>query len=253
MIWLLVLVAAYGVLCLVAPPSFFLFGERWQYKNGEDLEPSDAYLAYARTFGVLAIVGSVVGGYFVLRWEHHTARNASIAEAWDITLFPMEEVDLVLDPEVRTTDDFAADQGRVGSDERSYGFERAAVVGVDEVGDLGVAEGELLVGIDISSCEVRALIVQETPDTVHIRVVTTALPAVQIPQALQNVYQDGRTEIERSCVPTWAGAPRLGPNDENGIGYTIVRVPLGSPVGDREVLADAPEPEQGDPDEEAQE
>jgi hypothetical protein len=217
--------ALLGLWCLFAPPRAMLFGSRWQLRNGQDAEPSTAWIAYTRASGVLLIVVAIglLIWFFVAQGQSQT--RASLKEAWGIGLFTsVGDLQIDLDPEVEPVTDVEATLAGYTGKEQGLTVWRSAIVGQDAVGDLGsdVHDGDLVVAVLAGGCRPGPVLVEETDTTVTVSVTGIGYTLYDDYVVICGAKEAG------SLVPPDAEALRL------------VRVPLAAPLGDRELVLPAP-------------
>ncbi|WP_440710627.1 hypothetical protein [Herbiconiux sp. YIM B11900] len=217
--------ALLGLWCLFAPPRAMLFGSRWQLRNGDQAEPSSAWIAYTRASGVLLILVAIglLIWFFVAQGQGQT--RASLKEAWNIGRYTsVGDLQIDLDPEVQPVDDVEATLAGYSGVEQGLQVWRSAIVGQDAVGDLGsdVHDGDLVLAVLSGGCRPGPVLVEETDTTV-----TVSVTGVGYTLNDDFVVICGAKEADSLTDPD-AEALRL------------VRIPLSSPLGDRELVLPAP-------------
>jgi hypothetical protein len=205
------------------------YGERWQFRKPDDVEPSDVYVAYTRGVGVVLVVAAIglVIAHFTL--QAHADNRVTIAEAWDVQEYRADEIQAVADLEVFEVPDVEAALAAMTGREQGLVPWGHAVVGTDPVGDLGVelSDGDLVVGTRPGTCELSAVIVSETAQSVTVSVL--------------GIRMDNPITASLSCGPD--GFDLRTPS---GGDVTVVRVALSTPLGDRDlILAEPPARESG--------
>lgn len=218
-----------GLYCLLLPRRFFLVGRRWQLRDGDRAEASDTYVMVTRIGGGVFLVAaaSFVLWYFSLQAQAET--RESISTAWDVSAYPDHPLRVIDDPEVERVADVESSLGALTGERIGLPTWKTAVVGRDEVGNLGVTvkDGDLWLAAQAGSCTPGALIVSETGASV-----TVAMTAISKP--FGSGYYIPCFSSSRFTVST--------PSIES---IVIVRVPLKKPLGDREVLT-VPAPDRDD-------
>lgn len=230
MLILAALAALAGVWCLLAPPRAMLFGSRWQLRDGEQAEPSQAWITYTRASGVILLIGAVILTVWFFVADSRAQSRESLQKAWDIGYFPtLDELAIDLDPEVRQVPDVEAVLAGYTGVEQGIRPWKALVVGTDPVGDLGrkLDDGELVVAVRAGGCRPGPVLVHETASTVTVAVTGTG-------------YEVGKGMITECGSRSTA---RLLSKPE-AKSLLIVHVPLSTPLGGRElVLPDPPKRE----------
>lgn len=217
--------ALLGLWCLFAPPRAMLVGSRWQLRNGDKAEPSDAWIAYTRASGVvlmLVAVGLLIW-FFVAQAQSQT--RTSLKEAWDIGLFSsVGDLQIDLDPQVQAVDDVETTLAGYTGKEQGLTVWRSAIVGQDAVGDLGsdVHDGDLVIAVLSGGCRPGPVLVEQTDTTVTVSVT-----------GIGYTLRDDYVVI---CGAKEAGS-LVQPDAES---LRLVRVPLAAPLGDRELVLPAP-------------
>lgn len=216
------LAALAGVWCLVAPPRAMLLGSRWQLKDGQDAEPSHAWVVINRASGVVWLVIAVVLVIVHFSTQGQGDARESLKEAWGIGRYlPGDELEIDLDPEVRTVADVESTIGGYTGVEQGLRVWRTAVVGDDPVGDLGdVADGDVVMAVWAGGCRPGPVLVEETDSTVTVSVTGVGF------------------EVSGSVVTCGSAASRYG--DPAAEDLLIVRVPLSEPLGDRDFITPDP-------------
>ena len=225
-----VLAGLAGVWCLVAPPRAMLFGSRWQLRDGDRAEPSDAWIAYTRVAGVVLLVAAagLAVWFFIAQAQAQT--RESLKEAWDIGVYSsVGDLEVDLDPTVQEVTDVDATLAGYTGPEQGLRVWRSAVVGTDPVGDLGddVADGDLVLAVHAGGCRPGPVLVEEHDDSVTVSVT-----------GIGNTFSSG------AVIPcgTTSSRPGITPKATE---LRIVRVPLSSPLGNRAlILPDPPERDQ---------
>jgi len=226
MLILAALAVAAGLWCLLAPPRAMLFGSRWQLRDGDRAEPSQAWIAYTRGSGVflLVVAAVLVIWFFVAQAQSQT--KASLKEAWDIGQYgAVGELTIDLEPEVEQVNDVEATLASYGDVDQGLRVWKTAIVGTEPVGDLGAEldDGELVLAVLSSGCRPGPVLVHETESKVTVSVTGTGL------RFGSGVIACGASDARSLMKP-------------KAEGLLIVRVPLSEPLGDRElVLPNPPE------------
>lgn len=216
-----------GLWNLLLPRKYFLVGSRWQFRDPDRAEASDAYVMVVRAGGVffLLAAASLTIWHFSMQAENET--EASLESAWGVSMYHDDELRVIDNPEVVQMRSVEASLAALSGARMGLPTWKTAVVGQDEVGNLGVTvhDGDLWLAAIAGSCEPAVLMVQESA-----RSVTVAMTADSHPLGSFNTY-----------VPCFSGGyqvPTLG-------SLVIVRVPLDKPVGSRKVIT-VPAPERDD-------
>ena len=211
-----------GLANLLMPRSLMLFGERWTLKDGADAEPSDAYVLYVRVFGVITLIATVVICLLVASAERDRAREAELEELWDVNLYPRDGVAVVDDPRIVTS-------GALGERQVVLSPTRTAVVGRDDIGDLGSGstfdEGDLLAGMGYSACTFSHLIVTGDGDDTVVGIVVELPEIPDLPGLPQP--EVGATPSAIDTMRDIEFCTRRFVTDDNAIGLTVFRVPGG--------------------------
>jgi hypothetical protein len=159
--------------------------------------------------------------HFSLQAEYE--RRESLSTAWEVLVTPDYELDVIENPEVVRVDDVEAALEGLSGARVGLSAWKTAVVGRDEVGDLGVTvhDGDVWMAAVLGPCTPETLIVHETATSVTIAM-TAAL---------------GYFEALHTYMPCSSrfGTPSLD-------SLVFVRVPLEEPLGDREVITVLPPP-----------
>jgi hypothetical protein len=213
------ILAVWGLINLVVPPSMMVNGSRWQYRDGDRLAPSSEYVSWYRISGVLLLLGAVavVVIFFVGQAKNNT--DTSLEEAWDFRVYGNEEpLPVTMFPEVVHVDDVDAELATMTGSQVSVGVWKSAIVGVDPIGNLGVdiEDGELLLAVSIHVCDLGPVLVHESDQTVTIAVTATS----------DLMLGDQVVDCANPSVGLQGSLEDM----------MIVRVPLDSPVGDRELV-----------------
>lgn len=210
-----------GLWLLLMRTGWMLFGSRWTLKGGGDAEPSDAYVLSVRVSGVivLGVTAALAIGVGIV--QHTAERNAQLADLWDVEIRADDEIRVIADPPVVIVD---VDDEFPELTNRDVVLEpsRTAVVGRDELGDLGdlssFQDGDLAVGMGHSACTFSRLIVTTDGDEVEEVLIV----------------------VEKAAIPDLPGLPSFdGPSDpyfdlllctrrsvdDDSIGLTVIRVP----------------------------
>jgi hypothetical protein len=201
-------------------------GSRWQLRDGDRAEPSDTYVAVVRVGGVVFLIAAASFTIWHFSLQAEAERRESLSTAWDVLVAPDYELDVIDNPEVVRVNDVEAALGALSGPRVGLSTWRTAVIGQDEVGDLGVTvhDGDLWMAAIAGSCTPEVLMVRETPTSV-----TIAMTASM-------TYFDGLNTY-LTCSSRF-GSPTLDT-------LVAVRVPLEEPVGNREVITVRP-PERDD-------
>ncbi|TAJ46865.1 MAG: hypothetical protein EPO52_15135 [Herbiconiux sp.] len=219
-----------GLWCLLAPPRAMLFGSRWQLRDGDRAEPSQAWITYTRVSGVVLLVAAagLAVWFFVAQAQAQT--RESLKEAWDIGQYSaVGDLEIELDPAVQEVTDVEATLAGYPGTEQGLRVWKSAVVGTDPVGDLGgdVADGDLVLAVHAGGCRPGPVLVDETDESVTV-----------------SVTGIGNTLSKGIVITCGASSTRLGVTPK-ATELRIVRVLLSSPLGDRElILPDPPERDQ---------
>jgi len=228
-----ILMAILGLVLLLMPKSWMLGGLRWRLKDGEDAEPSDAYVLYTRVIAVLFIVVAVAVTIWTLWAEADQARRVQLEELWDVSLNRGDDIVLTIDPEVVQLD---GPPYEFADREVSFDPSRVAIVGRDELGDLGdtsaLQDGDLLVGLGYSACTFSHLVVKEDADSVEV-VIVVLLPDVQLPPGILGPDTDESSPFD--ALNDYTLCTRRFSPEPDDVGLRVIRVPLEQPLGDREV------------------
>lgn len=232
-IWAIVM-GLFGVWLIVMPKSWMLLGSRWRFKNGANLEPSDAYVMYYRASGMFLTV--VMAGIIIamLVAQADRARRDLLEDLWNVDLRTSDHIQLATDPTVLA---LAAFPENSVNGEVWFDASRAAIVGRDDLGDIGdtaaLQEGDLLVGLGYSTCTFSHLIVVEDAERVVVRIVYTVpqydLPGVPVP----GPPPDGSIWEGIEQYDDYLHCTRRFAVEDDDIGLLVFRVPLKQPLGDR--------------------
>lgn len=214
-----------GLWNLLLPRRFFLVGSRWQFRDPERAEPSDTYVVVVRAGGVVFLVIAVILTimHFSLQAEKET--EESLESAWDVASIRGEQLQVIENPVVVETPNVEAALQSLSGERMGLPTWKTAVVGQDEVGNLGVTvhDGDLWMAAIAGSCEPAVLMLHETETSV-----TIAMTA------------DSRPFGDFGYIPCFRSGYQIPTLDQ----LVIVRVPLSAPLGDREVIqVTAPERE----------
>ncbi len=219
-----------GLWCLLAPPRAMLFGSRWQLRDGDSAEPSQAWIAYTRGSGVVLLIAAVILTIWFFVAQGQSQTKASLKEAWDIGVYgSVSELRIEVDPVVEQVSDVEATLAAYDDVEQGLRVWKTAIVGTDPVGDLGTEldDGELVLAVRAGSCRPGPVLVHETDSTVTVSVTGKG-----------NKFSSG------VVIPCGGSGISLlkKPSAEQ---LLIVRVPLAEPLGERElVLPDPPDRDQ---------
>lgn len=219
-----------GLWNLFAPPSLLLLGNRWQWKDGDDVEPSTLFVVGARVSGVVLVGVAVVMVWGTVTLDGERDRRERFDSAWAIGYVSPgigeDEMVLTTSLPVFSLDadpDLLAPEGTTSA-------LRFAVVGSESVGpefDVeGASAGDLVVRISPLACEPVRLLVEE--DAAIVRLSVVVAPGTTSPWS--GVVPSTVGEVEGCDEPDY---PRMVTS------FEVVHVPLSSPFGDR-VLIDAP-------------
>lgn len=240
MIWLITaLVAALCLFVIFMPRDWYLFGERWQLKDGDEAEPSDLYVAFTRVSGIVGLVVAVVFGFTVSAADQERRTRY----AWETYTDPpvLSSVPVSDDAEARGSE-FTMSQLLTGE----YDPERVptlyAVIGSDDADPHmtipGAVDGDLVLKIqDTLDCHVDRIVVQEDSDAVRVMVMYLETPRSAEQEAALDAMDEaisnqmGNQAVESAddgCASKW-GADW---SDE----ARVVHVALDEPLGDRKVL-----------------
>lgn len=208
-----------GLANLLMPRSLMLFGERWTLRDGANAEPSDAYVLYVRVFGVITLIATLVICLMVASVEHDRARDAELEELWDVNLYPSDGVAVVDEPRIVTS-------SVLGERQVVLSPTRTAVVGHDDIGDLGSGstfdDGDLLVGMGYSACTFSHLIVTRDGDETTVGIVVELPEIPDLPGILPP--DDSATPSPIEALQNYEFCTRRFVTDDNAIGLTVFRV-----------------------------
>ncbi|GII99910.1 hypothetical protein CLV28_2988 [Sediminihabitans luteus] len=210
-----------GLWSLLAPRRT-LGRQRWHWKDGDDLEVSDAYAFVVRALGVALIGFGVFVGFAMAGQDRQKDRGDALKETWGLTYGFTEELDRLLDVPTLSV---RPGTGTAPSDPLAtaeiLGF---AVVGstthAPEVEVPAAHDGDLVLKIDRGMCEAFAAEVDEDADEVRL-VVLTEPGDDQDPVSIV-------TGEPFACDQSDSWRPM---HDE-----LLVHVPLAEPLGDRAVV-----------------
>ena len=212
-----------GLANLLLPRSLMLFGQRWTLRDGARAEPSDLYVLWVRVSGAIILIATVVITVGLAWAEHERARKAELEELWDVHLYPGDEIEVITDPFIVTSE-------ATGERQVVLAPTGTAVVGRDEFGDLGVSsfdDGDLLVGMGYSACTFRHLIVTRDGDETTVGIVVELpeipdLPGLQPPAASPDA-----TPSPAETFQNYDFCTRRFVNGDDPVGLTVFRVPGG--------------------------
>jgi len=234
MIWA-IFMGIVGVCLIVMPRSWMLWGSPWRFKNPDNLEPSDAYVAYTRISGIALTVVTAGIIIAVLVAQADRARRDQLDDLWHVELRTSDQIVLTTDPDIVEVDEFPED---LADGELSFGSSRTAVVGRDDLGDIGdtsaLHDGDLLVSLGYTACAFSHLIVVQDSERVAVRIIVELphhepIPGLPIaePGPVDEIWEG----IEQMNHYTLC-LRRFIPDDDD-VGLRVIRVPLDEPLGDR--------------------
>lgn len=211
-----------GLANILMPRSVMLLGQRWTLKDGDRAEPSDLYVLYVRIAGVAILIASAGFALWMLSLEHSQAREAELEELWDVTLYPDDQVVVVADPPILTS-------YLVGDDQVALSPTRTAIVGRDELGDLGgdstFDDGDLLVGMGYSACTFSHLIVADDEGDTVVAIVVDLPHVDPIPGVTPPDVDDSPSSVEDYNDILFCKRRFLDQGEATGL--TVFRVPNG--------------------------
>jgi hypothetical protein len=209
-------IGLYGLLLLIMGPSV-PWHMRWQVKGGEKLEPSAEYIVYSRVIGGLMIVAAVCAVFFHFHLQSEEKTNESLKDAWGVAIYGDKELLVDADPPTNRVPDVTAVLAALEGQEQGLQVERKAIVGTDAIGDLGVdfADGDLLLAVQLGTCELDAVVIQEAAESVTVAVT-----------ALSKEYVPG------TVIPCGG----VGYSGRDADDLLVVRVPLEDALGTRELI-----------------
>ena len=225
---MLIIAAVLGLsgLALVVLGPGVSWQTRMSVEGGDKLKPSPEYIVYGRVIGALLIVAAVCAGAFHFSDQWMDDAEQASEDAWGISVHNGVALEVNADPDVNRVKDMATVQAALAGQTQILQVEGSAVVGTDAVGALETdfAVGDLLVAVELGSCELGAVVIQESAQSVTVAVTARS------------------EEIVLGAVFPCAGD---GYGTSNADDRLIVRVPLETPLGDRELIlspaAQAPE------------
>ena len=246
MLWIkIVPFAAICLLTIFAPRSWFLFGQRWTLKDGDEAELSDLYVVLIRASGVIGLAVAVALGFAVSGADEERLaadQERRTSYAWETYTDPPPLVSVPVsdDAEARGPE-LPLSQMLPGGYDQERVPTLYAVVGSKEADPRmtipDAADGDLVLKIeDTHDCHVSRVVVHEDPDAVRVAVMyveTTrsaeeqaALDAME--EVIANQMTKKVVESDDGCAAEWM----VSWNDE----ARVVHIPLDEPLGDREVL-----------------
>jgi hypothetical protein len=221
------LLTVLGLWNLLLPRKYFLHGSRWQLRDGDRAEASDEYVIAVRAGGVFFLLAAVSLTIWHFSMQAEKEAEESLEAAWGVSMHYDDELRVIENPEVLQVQSVEASLAALSGARMGLPTWRTAVVGQDEVGNLGVTvhDGDLWMAARAGGCEPAVLMVHETE-----RSVTVAMTADSRPLGSFNTYVP--------CFSSGYQMPTFG-------SLVIVRVPLDEPLGNRQVLT-VPAPDRDD-------
>ena len=232
-------------LMIFAPRSWFLFGQRWTLKDGDEAEPSDVAVVLTRVSGVIGLASLAYLGFAIAGADEERLvadREARTSCAWETFTAPpvLSSVPVSADAEARGSE-LTLSQMLPGGYDPERVHTLYAVVGSKDADPRmtipGAVSGDLVLKVeDTRDCHVSRLVVQEDPDAVRVAVMYVETPRSAEEQAALDAMEEAIAnqmtkkvvESDDGCADEWM----VSWSDE----ARVVHVPLDEPLGDREVL-----------------